>query len=164
MKCVPVGQLLLSKKYVLKRNPWMEINPEKAHSECILAKSPYFSKAWGGTLPPEVAAMAGIAKWAMKQLANVTVDARTDIIGYYMEFMHDWLEGHENPTKEELEAAMRECLKKAIENKLGEEFQTLEAALEAAKTELKAVKKEIRLSRKLKKSTLENVAKLVRVR
>lgn len=170
-KCIPIAELLASGKYVTKRNPWMKINPAKAKSECILAKTPYFAKAWGGAKPVQVEAMNELFKWLADQLEDVTVDARTDIIGFYMERITDKL-AHEGvpETPEDMALIMKECAREAIIDTLKkhgiavphEKVSTFENALATAKEVF--ARKRIKV-RKLKPEQLRKIVekKLVRV-
>jgi len=158
MKCVPVEGLLAGGRYVLKGNPWMKINPAKAKTTCVIAKAPYFARAWGGERPIGVKAMNLLFTFAAEKLREVNPDARTDVIGYYMEMMHEWLRANPSPTKDVLERAMADMLKSAIDNKLGETTASLDDAIRRLKDRFAGLKKKTILARRLPAGTLVAVA------
>jgi len=163
MRLCPPKEWVDARYYVFKRNPWLKINPAKAKTQCVFARTPPWTEG-RAEMPMQVRAMAGIFRWAADQLDEISVDARTDVLGMYMRYMKEWLERNRHPTEEALISAMRENLLNAIKDffrlKLGRELPT--DSLEDAIKELRSEKPK-KVVKKLPADTLKAVAEIVRV-
>lgn len=90
-----IAQMIETKKYTIKGNPaytlWVRGKKKfgKVPDEKILAKTPYFSRAWGGKRPEMVEAVDEIEKYLWKRCGDISNYYKWDITHLFWQYLKD---------------------------------------------------------------------------
>jgi len=116
-----IAQMIETKKYTIKGNPaytlWVRGKKKfgKVPDEKILAKTPYFSKAWGGKRPAMVEAVDMIEKYIWKKCGDISNYYKWDITHLFWQYLKDKYGGDTFPQLQAMdEGQMRAVLEDAF--------------------------------------------------